>query len=120
MSPNDDMSNRGSVGSVQQNCREGEADSPQPDTVALLAPIPQSEAALQLAAALAAKHDAHLIGLCIINVLKMDFGILPDRITLAFSGEPPEPNAMDEDDTALRDADADPAGHQPWIYETRE
>jgi hypothetical protein len=55
--------------------------------------IQQSEAALQLAAALAGERDARLIGVCIINVLKMDLGMLPGSTTLASSAELPEPRS---------------------------
>jgi len=104
------MSGRASADPAEQCSGEGEADSPLRDTTVTLGPLPQSEAALQLAAALAGEHDARLIGLCIINVLKETFGVLPDRITLALSAEPLEPEVMEE--PVVRDAGADPAENQ--------
>jgi hypothetical protein len=95
---------------AEQCCGEGEADLPPRDTTVTLGPLPQSEAALQLAAALAGEHDACLIGLCIINVLKETFGVLPDRIILALSAEALEPEVMEE--AAVRDEGADPAENQ--------
>jgi hypothetical protein len=83
MRRNDDMGGHESGDPVGHHRREGGADSVPADTAAMRQRIPQSGAALQLAAALAGEHDARLIGVCIINVLKMDLGMLPGRITLA-------------------------------------
>jgi hypothetical protein len=74
-------------------CQEAGARRALADTAAVWQRIQQSEAALQLAAALAGERDARLIGVCIINVLKMDLGMLPGSTTLASSAELPEPRS---------------------------
>jgi hypothetical protein len=104
------MSGPVSADPAEQCCGEGGADLSLRDTTVTLGSLPQSEAALQLAAALAGEHDARLIGLCIINVLKETFGILPDRIMLALSAEALEPEVMEE--AAVRDGRADLAENQ--------
>jgi hypothetical protein len=88
MRRNDGMSGHGSGDPVGHYCQEGRADRALADTAAVWQRMPQSGAALQLAAALAGEHDARLIGVCIINVLKTDLGMLPGGITLALSAEP--------------------------------